>query len=160
MRHAQFPSSTSARAPFRNDEYPKGALVPEDGSRKIGSTSGHRIAHECLIGRPLLIPRRVKRFAAPAALKESGTASRSGVHEKTEAVRSNALRRCRPWVRSLLIMASRRRYCSFSREQSANGTQTLYLDTFKERASRATCSRIYSKNTKCAVFMFLLCLYT
>lgn len=50
-------------------------LVPEDGSRKIGVTSGLRIAHECLIGRPLLIPRRVKRFAASAALKESGTAS-------------------------------------------------------------------------------------
>jgi len=53
---------------------PKGCgLVPEDGSRKIGITSGLRIAHECLIGRPLLIPRRVKRFAASAALKESGT---------------------------------------------------------------------------------------
>lgn len=71
---------------------PKGAdLVPEDGSRKIGITSGLRIAHECLIGRPLLIPRRVKRFAASAALKESGTASRSGVHEKTEAARSDVM---------------------------------------------------------------------
>lgn len=65
-------------------------LVPEDGSRKIGISSGLRIAHECLIGRPLLIPRRVKRFAAPAALKESGTAGRSGVHESTEHARDEA----------------------------------------------------------------------
>lgn len=77
---------------------PKGCgLVPEDGSRKIGITSGLRIAHECLIGRPLLIPRRVKRFAASAALKESGTTDRSGVYEKLEAARSDSVK----WVPSL-----------------------------------------------------------
>lgn len=78
-------------------------LVPEDGSREIGIASGFRIAHECLIGRPLLIPRRVKRFAAPAALKESGTAGRSGVHESAEDVR--ATRRAR---RRRLLSPSRR----------------------------------------------------
>lgn len=43
-----------------------------------------RVPHECLISRPSLIPRRVKRFAASVVLKETSTIEESGAQAYQE----------------------------------------------------------------------------
>lgn len=56
----------------------------EEASRSVSSCWDrercHGISHECLISRPSLIRWRVKRFAAPVALKEISAVVRSGRH--------------------------------------------------------------------------------
>ena len=48
------------------------------GGYAVSLETRRYIPHECLIGRPSLIPRRVKRFAASVVLKETWTIGLSG----------------------------------------------------------------------------------
>lgn len=55
------------------------------GGYRAGIGIGKRaIPHECLISRPSLIPRRVKRFAASVVLKETSTIGQPGAQAPLE----------------------------------------------------------------------------